>query len=436
MNLAPGTVLGDRFTVVGVLGRGGSATVYLVEDRLRGAKVALKVLHPGAGERERRRLRREVRTAAMLRHPGVLAAHEVHELEGRWALSMPVHPGQTLSELLGSGTRLSAGELARLADTLCGVLEHAHGHGVLHRDLSPRNVMVAEDGTAVLTDFGLARVTTHATQTATVALGTPGYAAPEIYEDSAAVRLQLAAAAGSAQKERRALPVAYPASLEGALAPGVRLASAAASEPVPASPQRSSRVEPVLQRTGRQLDRLGRAIRDSKEVPDVARADMASTLRELRSQVDELGALGRGAEEALAVGEGGGAAVESVRARLERLETLQRAGRDVEVDELVRLRASLSAHEDAERALEAAERRLALVFGRLLEVGAAASAARLELIGYHPSQDLTGLLQRLGRQAKAASDAVAEADAPLPREPRQAPESRRRQAREGEGEAR
>ena len=116
--IASGTVLGGRFEIVGVLGRGGTAIVYLCRDRLRAQQVALKVLHPGAGDRERRRLRREVQAAGLLRHPGVLAPHEVHELDGRWALSMPVHSGQTLAELVTGGGRLSPQALRRLADTL------------------------------------------------------------------------------------------------------------------------------------------------------------------------------------------------------------------------------------------------------------------------------------------------------------------------------
>jgi serine/threonine protein kinase len=187
-DLAPETALGDRFTVVGVLGRGGMATVYLVNDLLRGEPVALKVLHPHltASASARARLRREVASAGRLRHPRALVPWDLHELDGRLALSMPLHPGHTLAEHVARSGPLTATALERLARQLADALVAAHGIGLVHRDVTPRNVLIDDDGDAVLSDFGLARFVDAATATGTGALGTVGYAAPEAWRGTRA----------------------------------------------------------------------------------------------------------------------------------------------------------------------------------------------------------------------------------------------------------
>jgi tRNA A-37 threonylcarbamoyl transferase component Bud32 len=181
---AEGQVLAERFEIVGVLGRGGMATVYLARDRVRGERVALKVLHEHLARDPamRDRLRREVVAAARLRHPGALVAHELHDLEGTWALSLPFHPGQTLAEEIAQQGPLDAEALRRLGVRLAEVLAEAHNAGLLHRDLTPHNVMIGPRGEPVLTDFGLARLRDGGSTKGTGMLGTPGYAAPEVYD--------------------------------------------------------------------------------------------------------------------------------------------------------------------------------------------------------------------------------------------------------------
>jgi serine/threonine protein kinase len=179
-----GQVLAERFEIVGVLGRGGMATVYLARDRVRDERVALKVLHDHLAEDPamRDRLRREVVAAARLRHPGALVAHELHDLEGTWALSLPFHPGQTLAEEISQSGPQDPEALRRLGVRLAEVLAEAHGAGLLHRDLTPSNVMIGPRGEPVLTDFGLARLRDGGSTRGTGMLGTPGYAAPEVYD--------------------------------------------------------------------------------------------------------------------------------------------------------------------------------------------------------------------------------------------------------------
>lgn len=126
--LGPGTVLGNRFEIAGVLGKGGMATVYLTYDRLRGDRVALKVLHSHLADTPsmRERLRREVLAAGRLRHTHALVASDLHELEGHLALSLPLHQGHTLSDVVATHGPLSPEALTRLALQMADVLAEAH----------------------------------------------------------------------------------------------------------------------------------------------------------------------------------------------------------------------------------------------------------------------------------------------------------------------
>jgi len=184
MDLQPGDVLADRFEVVGVLGHGGMATVYLVQDRLRGEAIALKVLHGHLARSAsmQSRLRREVLAASRLRHPNALVAWDLHDIGGSLAVSMPLHRGRTLTGYVERHGPMTADALQRIAMQLSSVLREAHANGIVHRDVTPTNVLLDDDGDAVLTDFGLARFTDQRTETATGALGTAGYAAPEVYQ--------------------------------------------------------------------------------------------------------------------------------------------------------------------------------------------------------------------------------------------------------------
>ncbi|MCB9794973.1 MAG: protein kinase [Alphaproteobacteria bacterium] len=178
-------VLGERFELLGELGRGGAGTVYLAQDRLTERQVALKVLHShhedDAGAR--RQLAREVEAASRLRHEAVLVATDVHALDGQLCLSMPYHPGRSLSEAVALDGPLDEPALRELALRLSGALAEAHRAGVLHRDVTPSNVMLDADRRgAVLTDFGLARLEDKRATRSTGALGTAGYAAPEIWD--------------------------------------------------------------------------------------------------------------------------------------------------------------------------------------------------------------------------------------------------------------
>jgi tRNA A-37 threonylcarbamoyl transferase component Bud32 len=180
--LAPGTIVGGRFAIVGALGSGGTATVYLAVDQLRGERIALKVVHPHLARDPgvRRRLQREVGSSALLAHEAALVPWDLHELDGQLCLTLPYHPGQTLAEHVAASGPLPADAVRELGSRVASALAAAHRSGLLHRDVTANNVLVQAGRDAVITDFGLARAQTDATRS-TGMLGTAGYAAPEVY---------------------------------------------------------------------------------------------------------------------------------------------------------------------------------------------------------------------------------------------------------------
>ncbi|HXG61588.1 MAG TPA: serine/threonine-protein kinase, partial [Planctomycetota bacterium] len=159
-----------RYEIVREIGRGGMSVVYEARDRRLGRRVALKVLREVGPER----VRREAEAAARLRHPNVVAVHEV----GPDYIVMDLVAGRTLAEAM---PELDRGERLRILEAVAAAVAHAHAHGVVHRDLKPANVLLEPDGRVVLTDFGLARLVGGEDLTRTGAVvGTPHYMAPEL----------------------------------------------------------------------------------------------------------------------------------------------------------------------------------------------------------------------------------------------------------------
>jgi serine/threonine-protein kinase len=174
----PGTVIGQRYRIAGLLGRGGMGEVYRAHDLLVGQTVALKFLPEAWSHHEAYliRLRTEVRTARMVTHPNVCRVHDLGEAEGRLFVSMEYVDGEDLSSLLRRIGRLPEDKGIEIARKLCAGLAAAHEKGVIHRDLKPANIMIDGRGEVVITDFGLAGL---AGQIADVRSGTPAYMAPE-----------------------------------------------------------------------------------------------------------------------------------------------------------------------------------------------------------------------------------------------------------------
>jgi tetratricopeptide (TPR) repeat protein len=169
------------YTIVRELGRGSMGVVYQARHQALDRDVALKMILAGghAGAAERARFRTEAEAIARLQHPHIVTVHEIGECDGLPFFSLEFCPGGNLAQKLDQKPLLPR-EAAALVETLARAMQAAHTKGVLHRDLKPANVLLTEDGTPKIGDFGLARKLDEAGQTASGAvLGTPSYMAPE-----------------------------------------------------------------------------------------------------------------------------------------------------------------------------------------------------------------------------------------------------------------
>lgn len=180
-----GKILG-RYEILAELGSGGMATVYRARDQELGREVAIKLMHPHLAKRPEyaERFRREARAVAALRHPHVIEIHDFVTLEGEGApvtfMVSELVEGPALSRFLEEHPRLLPEVAALLGAHIAEALACAHEAGIIHRDVKPENILIAQGGRAVLTDFGIARVLEGETVTATGALiGSPSYMSPE-----------------------------------------------------------------------------------------------------------------------------------------------------------------------------------------------------------------------------------------------------------------
>jgi tRNA A-37 threonylcarbamoyl transferase component Bud32/tetratricopeptide (TPR) repeat protein len=166
------------------IGRGGMATVFRARDLRHGRLVAVKIMHPElALALGRERFLREIRVAAGLQHPNIVAVHDSGEANGLLYYVMPFVEGQTLRRRLEREKRLSVDDALRIAHEITDALGYAHARGIVHRDVKPENILLADTGHALVADFGIARAAQLAREdrlTVTgVSLGTPAYMAPE-----------------------------------------------------------------------------------------------------------------------------------------------------------------------------------------------------------------------------------------------------------------
>jgi len=163
------------------LGRGGMGVVYLARDVALDRLCALKMILAGAhaASDDAARFRTEAQAIARLRHPGIVAVYEVGEHDGRPFMALEFCPGGSLDAVLAKHP-LPAKAAAALVRSLAEAVQAAHAANVLHRDLKPANVLLAADGQAKITDFGLAKKLDEAGATRTGSImGTPSYMPPE-----------------------------------------------------------------------------------------------------------------------------------------------------------------------------------------------------------------------------------------------------------------
>ncbi|MBV9926432.1 MAG: protein kinase [Acidobacteria bacterium] len=148
----------SRYRILGQAGEGGMGVVYVAEDTVLGRRVALKIPHAGRDESHyRARFLREARAVSKLRHPNIAAVHDFGETEeGQPFIVMELVSGQTLGDLL-STTGISIARAVEVAREVAEALGEAHRLGVVHRDVKPSNVVIADEGTVKVLDFGLAK---------------------------------------------------------------------------------------------------------------------------------------------------------------------------------------------------------------------------------------------------------------------------------------
>ncbi|MEV8592321.1 serine/threonine-protein kinase [Streptomyces sp. NPDC052012] len=186
-----GRLLAGRYRITQQLGRGGMGVVWKAVDEVLGREVALKELRTytdAAGSELadlRLRMQREARAAARVRHPGVIAVHDIADVDGRPLIVMELVDGPSLDDVLRERGTLEPREAAGIGAKVMDALAAAHRAGVLHRDVKPGNILLDRSGRVVLTDFGIAAMddpgdgsATHLTRSGEI-VGSLDYLAPE-----------------------------------------------------------------------------------------------------------------------------------------------------------------------------------------------------------------------------------------------------------------
>ena len=169
------------YTLLRRLGQGGMAEVYLAVQQSLGREVALKILSYASARDDvsSERFLREARIAASLHHPHIVPIHDFGVHEGCAYIAMEYEPGGTIAP--APGERLEPQAALRVVRDVAGALDYAHGRGVVHRDIKPENILRRDDGAAVLSDFGIARLIQGESVLTTegTSVGTPLYMSPE-----------------------------------------------------------------------------------------------------------------------------------------------------------------------------------------------------------------------------------------------------------------
>ncbi|MGW2645954.1 protein kinase domain-containing protein [Streptomyces sp. NPDC001393] len=268
-----GRLLAGRYRVTARLGRGGMGVVWRAVDEVLGRAVAVKELRTytdAAGpelSELRLRMQREARAAARVRHQGVVAVHDVAEVDGRPLIVMELIDGPSLDDVLRERGTLDPYEAARVGAEVLDALAAAHRAGVLHRDVKPGNILLDRSGRVVLTDFGIATMDDPGDGSATrltrsgELVGSLDYLAPE--------RAQ--GAAPGAPADVWAVGATLYAAVEG-VSPFRRTSTystltAIVSEPLP-EPHRAGPLAPVLRRL---MDKRPDARPDAEEAREALR---------------------------------------------------------------------------------------------------------------------------------------------------------------------
>ena len=175
-----GTILENRYRIIGLLGKGGMGEVFRAEDLKLKQEVALKFLPENLQKNESalNRFIGEVRTARQVSHQNVCKVFDIGESDGKHFLSMEFVDGDDLSSLLRRIGRLPSDKAAEISRQICFGLHAIHEAGILHRDLKPANIIIDSKGKARITDFGIAGIEADISKDE-IRVGTPAYMSPE-----------------------------------------------------------------------------------------------------------------------------------------------------------------------------------------------------------------------------------------------------------------
>jgi len=173
-----------KYELRGILGRGGMGVVYEGYDPHIERVVAIKTIRIGGFDEEQQqellaRFKREAQAVGRLSHPNIVQVYEYGEHEGKPYIAMEFVKGRELGDLLAQGERYEFADTVHIAEQMLAALAYCHSHGVVHRDLKPANLLMLDDGTVKLTDFGIARVESSTLTVIGAVMGTPNYMSPE-----------------------------------------------------------------------------------------------------------------------------------------------------------------------------------------------------------------------------------------------------------------
>ena len=181
MNLE-GKIISNRYEIIEKVGNGGMATVYKARDTILNRYVAVKVLRDEFTTDEEfiKRFNSEAQSAARLAHANIVSVYDVGQEYNIYYIVMELIQGKTLKQIIAEEGALPWKWTVNIASQICSALDMAHRNGIVHRDIKPHNIIITEDGTAKVTDFGIAKAVSNSTITAFgTTLGSVHYFSPE-----------------------------------------------------------------------------------------------------------------------------------------------------------------------------------------------------------------------------------------------------------------
>ncbi|MDP1587441.1 MAG: serine/threonine-protein kinase [Prosthecobacter sp.] len=178
-----------QYDILELLGQGGMGAVYKARQKSLARHVAIKILPQNISNdgmvNDKERFKNEARALAKMNHPSIVSVHEYGEMpEGQLYIVMEFVDGTDVARMIHSSGRLNAEQALGITGQVCEALQYAHSQGIVHRDIKPANVLINMAGRVKVVDFGLAKATdptATAVTNAAVAVGTPGYIAPEMF---------------------------------------------------------------------------------------------------------------------------------------------------------------------------------------------------------------------------------------------------------------